>query len=393
MPPSLVATRKAVPQGGERIFGHLNFQWLMPDSSRHAVSAAKIIYYPQYPEVRLSGFLRGSQCIPSEYLREKSGEVYSNRILFLGVDADDGVLAFLVVGNESLRDELRAEASYDTAAGLNQIDLLHEGMSSRERLIERLRTIHNMGWITGRRLSNGEVTATSAPQAVGYTLEAMLGISANGYNEPDFAGYEIKAMTVAGFGRSENKVVTVMTPEPDLGVYCECSVLEFLKTWGYADKRGRDDRQNFGGIYRVGVRHEATKLTLRLTGYDLDTADRFDPNGYLAFVSDTGVIAAGWTFRKLVECWSRKHAAAAYVPAITEDDPKRFLYGSSILVCEGTDFLMVLSALMAGHMYLDPAIKAEGYSTAAPLIKRRNQFRIQRSEIRRLYRICTNVEI
>jgi hypothetical protein len=393
LPLGLTATRKQKPRGGDRIFGHLDFRWLMPDGSRHSVSAAKIIYYPQYPEVRLSGFLRGSNCIPSEYLREKSGEVYSNRLLFLGVDSTGTVLAMLVVGNDELRGELRSEDGYEVAAGLNRIELLQAGLSSREQLTSRLREIHHAGWISGRRLSGSDIVPTSAPQAVGYTLEAMLGISANGKNEPDFCGYEIKAMTVTGFDQSENKVVTVMTPEPDMGVYHDRSVLEFLTRWGYPDQRGREDRQNFGGIYRVGNRHDTTKLTLTLYGYDPESPDRFEPNGCLALVSDDDVIAAGWTFRKLVECWSQKHTAAAYVPAMCMDDPRRFHYGSRVLVCEGTDFLVVLSALAAGHMYLDPAIKAEGYRTPSPVTKRRNQFRIQRSEIPRLYKISLTVEL
>lgn len=95
----------------------------------------------------------------------------------------------LVVGNNELRVELRSQDGYDVASGLNRIELLQAGLSSREQLISRLRDIHQAGWISGRRLSGSEIVPTSAPQAVGYTLEAMLGISANGNNEPDFAGY------------------------------------------------------------------------------------------------------------------------------------------------------------------------------------------------------------
>ena len=50
-----------------------------------------------------------------------------------------------------------------------------------------------------------------------------------------------------------------------------------------------------------------------------------------------------------------------------------------------------IAPLAAGHMYLDPAIKAEGFSTASPVTKRRNQFRIQRSLIPRLYKKIVNV--
>jgi hypothetical protein len=393
LPAGLTATRKNKPRGGDRIFGHLDFRWLMPDGSIHSVSAAKLIYYPQYPEVRFSGFLRGSNCIPTEFLREKSGEVFTDRLLFLGARSDGVVFGTLIVGHDALRDELRDLQDYDTGAGLNQIELLDAGLTSRERLVTRLKEIHDMGWITGRRLSGTELIATSAPQAVGYTLEAMLGVSANGNNEPDFTGYEVKAMTVSQFGRSENKVVTVITPEPDIGVYQDASVLEFLERWGYADKKGRPDRRNFGGIYRVGTRHETTELTLTLTGYDPHNGDRFDPNGHLSFLSDDGTIAAGWTFRKLVESWSRKHAAAVYVPAISMDGPKRFQYGPKVLICEETDFLLMLSALADGLLHLDPAVKAEGFSTSSPKIKRRNQFRLKRSDIPRLYRSTSVVEL
>lgn len=238
LPRGVTATRKSKARGSDRVFGHLAFEWLMPDGSRHPVSAAKIIYYPQYPEVRFSGFLRGSRCIPSEFLREKSGEVYENRLLFLGVRPDGVVLGFLVVGNDALRVELRDLPHYDTAAGINEIEVLQAGLTSRQRLESRLKEIHEMGWVTGRRLSGENVIPTSAPQAVGYTLEALLGVSANGYNEPDFAGYEVKAMTVPNFDQGENKVVTVITPEPDIGVYQDDSVLAFLTRWGIQTNKG-----------------------------------------------------------------------------------------------------------------------------------------------------------
>lgn len=385
LPLGIEGTRKKKPRGGNRLFGFLDFHWLLPDGATHRVSQAKLIYYPQYPEVRLSGFIRGSKCIPSEYLREKSGEVFENRLLFLGVTPTSQVYGLLAVGQDTLRNEVRSSPQYNTDLALNRLELLRTGQTNRDRLLSALKSVHEEGWTTGRRLSGTEVIPTSAPQAVGYTLEALLGIAANGDNEPDYEGYEIKAMTVTSFESRADKAVTLMTPEPDLGVYHSESVLEFVRRWGYEDQRGRSDRRNFGGVYRAGVRHDRTKLTLTLVGYRSEEDDRFDADGYLALLSDEEVIAAGWTFQKLLQCWTRKHNAAAYVPTMSKDAPKRFKYGPRVLVCEGTDFLLVLRALASGSLYLDPAIKAEQWSSNSPKIKRRNQFRMKRSGLQGLY--------
>ncbi|MGB1129259.1 MAG: hypothetical protein ACPG4K_04365, partial [Haloferula sp.] len=72
MPPGLSSTGKKVKRGQSRIFGHMDFAWAVPDEPLCPAVEAKLIYYPQYPEVRLSGFLRGASLIPSKYLREKS---------------------------------------------------------------------------------------------------------------------------------------------------------------------------------------------------------------------------------------------------------------------------------------------------------------------------------
>jgi len=386
----LTATQKPKTKGGKRIFGHLDYSWLTVGGQQEPARAAKIIYYPQYPEVRLSGFLQRVSSIPSRFLREKSGEKYENRMLFLGTRSSGETVGFLTVGQNDLRIEVRSQPGYDPDAGINRLDLLRDGTTSQARLLARLRAIHEMGWVSGRRLSGSELKPCSAPQAVGYTLEALLGVSANSDNEPDFEGFEIKAMTVPAFGKGDGKVVTVVTPEPDIGVYQEHGVVEFIRRWGYPDKKGRTDRRNFGGIYRAGQRHETTGLSLTLTGYE---PDRMDVDGHLSLVADDGTIAAGWTFQKLVKCWSRKHAAAAYVPALKDKSVCRFRYASNVLLCEGTDLLLVLAAVADGLLYLDPALKAEKWSSGKPKVQRRNQFRIKSRDLPALYRRARMVSV
>lgn len=79
-----------------------------------------------------------------------------------------------------------------------------------------------------------------------------------------------------------------MTPEPTGGFYRERGVEAFVRQFGYADKRERPDRLNFGGVHRVGERHATTHLTMMLPGYDAARGRITDANGCIALVSDPG---------------------------------------------------------------------------------------------------------
>ncbi len=386
MPTGLVATKKNKPKGSDRIFGHLDLWWITQDLTIDNAKFAKLIFYPQYPEVRLSGFVRGTKSIPSRFLREKSGETYENRLLFLGTDRTTRTYAFLAVGHTRLRNQVRNESGYEIDAGLNRIELQNDS-TSEKRLLTTLSDIHRSGWHEGKRLKKGVTIPYNAPNAVGYTLEALMGIEPNGYNAPDYEGFEIKALTSTKLNWSSKKVVTVMTPEPDIGAYCK-SIRAFLEKYGYPDQRGRTDRRNFGGIYKVGgKRHSLTGLILGLTGYSLSDPDHIEPNGRLQLTDEMMEIAAGWSFRKLLEIWTRKHEAAVYVPAISRREPnQQFRYLDQVLICEGADFFRVLRCFLDGDLYLDPSVKAEGWESSTTKIKKRNQFRIKLCSIPKLYK-------
>ena len=196
----------------------------------------------------------------------------------------------------------------------------------------------------------------------------------------------MKQHTVSNFGSVEAGTITLMTPEPTGGFYRETGVEAFVRKFGYADKRGRADRLNFGGIHKVGARHETTHLTMKLTGYDEANSRITDAAGTISLVSDTGVIAAAWGFSGLLEHWSRKHAKAVYVPSQCRKEPARqYHYGDKVRLAEGTDSLRLLTALFAGAVYYDPGIKLENASTANPTNKRRSQFRIASKNISSLY--------
>ena len=46
----------------------LNFSWLSADGRLYSAPEAKLIYYPQFPEVRLSGFLKRCPVTMGEWM-------------------------------------------------------------------------------------------------------------------------------------------------------------------------------------------------------------------------------------------------------------------------------------------------------------------------------------
>ena len=391
--PSIKATKKKKKDSGsDRIFGHLEFYWISPELNCDQASEAKLIFYPQYPETRFSGFLRGTSTVPSEYLREKSGEKYDNRLLFLGTDRASKTYGFLAVGHDDLRVQIRNEAGYDENVGINRLEL-ESTTTAEQRLLLALKKIYLGGWHNGIRLKNGIQVPCTAPQAVGFTLEALLGISPNSDNAPDFEGYEVKAVTVTRSGWDLSKAVTLMTPEPTHGVYCN-SINKFLEEYGYADRKGRSNRQNFGGVHRVGTRHQLTGLLLRLVGYSPARPNQMDLGGSLSLVDDRLEAAAAWSFAKLIDTWKKKHELAVYIQAQKRKNPTvQFQYLEDVRICKGADFFNLLRCLAGGLVYLDPAIKSEGWQSGNAKIKKRNQFRIAMRSIPELYQTSKVVSL
>jgi hypothetical protein len=157
---------------------------------------------------------------------------------------------------------------------------------SRVELLKELHRIHHLGWINSKQLdSNGILKPCNAPQCGGFTLEAEFGIPKNSGSEPDYLGWEVKQYAVDDFEKIESsKPITLMTPEPSGGFYKDNTVEAFIRKFGYNDKRGREDRLNFGGRHFVGLRCAPTRLTMQLTGFDATTGKIIDANGEIALI-------------------------------------------------------------------------------------------------------------
>jgi hypothetical protein len=222
-----------------------------------------------------------------------------------------------------------------------------------------------------------------------------LGIIPNGISDPDFLGWEVKQHHVTKFANSDSGILTLMTPEPKGGYYRDKGVEAFIIKYGYADKAGRADRYNFGGIHFTGTIHPSTGLSLELLGYDLEQRKITDENGSVALVKNGQEIAAAWFFSDLLNHWNRKHNQAVYIPSMKRDMPYlQYSYGHLIRLCEGTDFLRLLAAFADGIVYYDPGIKLENASDPAKKrTKRRSQFRVKSKDIASLYKRVTHIDL
>jgi hypothetical protein len=371
----------------------MNFFWVDGSGNEYPAPGSQLILYPQYPEVRFSGFLTGCKKAPSKLMAARQ----AGRILFLGIRFDGKVYGYVASPDDSLAKEIITHTELPQVGVFSEIFIVDKalGANPRDTLLKELNRIHLSRWIDSKRLdSNKRLLPCNAPHCGGYTLEAELGIIPNGFSDPDFLGWEVKQHNVRKFESYETGVLTLMTPEPTGGHYRKKGVEAFIRKYGYPDKAGRPDRLNFGGIHVVNQTHPTTELTMKILGYDFDKGKIIDENGSIALVKNND-IAAEWYFADLLVHWNRKHNQAVYVPSIKRDSPAlQYHYGYLVRLCEGTDFLRLLGAFACGNVYYDPGIKLENASDPdKKKTKRRSQFRIKSKYISSLYKQITTFDV
>ncbi len=130
-----------------------------------------------------------------------------------------------------------------------------------------------------------------------------------------------------------------------------------------------------------------------LLGYDREAGKICDATGGIALVNLNGDEAAVWRYTEIMAHWNRKHAQAVYIPSMCNKTPDlQYWYGNLVRLGLGTDFLLYLKAISAGHIYYDPGIKLENASTA-PHTKQRSQFRIRSAYVPSLYHEMKTVDL
>jgi len=366
----------------ERFKAKIDFSWIDDEGSIFLAPKAQLILYPKYPEVRFSGFLLGCQKPPSELMKQR----LVNRLLFFSVTQNGKILGYVTSPSSEIANEFN-QTEFDSVHGVFSVIDLPRAKNNRAILLGELKRIHELDWINSKRLDrNGNIMACNAPNCGGYTLEAELGVTPNGYAEPDFMGWEVKQFSVKNFKNTKSKAITLMTPEPTDGLYKSEGAEYFVRTYGYEDKIGKPDRLNFGGVHKIGKRHHLTNLEMQLIGFDVESGKIRNANGRISLLDINGIETASWSFASMLKHWNRKHNQACYVPSLIEKGIQRkYKYGNEIILGTGTDFQLFLAQMAVGNIYYDPGIKLENISTK-PKIKKRSQFRIKSGFLPNLYK-------
>ncbi len=360
----------------------LELRWMDDDGALFDAPNAKLILYPQYPEVRMSGYLLGAKWAPSKIMGTTRAP---GRVLVLGIAPDRKIIGYAAGADEPVARELAQLKGLEPAGVLFRLPGAL-GVGAEQELLDHLCVISQMDWVRSMRLdADGKAVPCAAPNCGGYTLEALLNVTPNGRAEPDFLGWEVKSYTVRNLAKPNGGPVTLMTPEPTGGFYGERGVADFIRRFGYDDMKGRAGRRNFGGIHRIGTKCARSGLTLSLDGFDQATGKISKTTGCIALVGARDIIAASWSFADLLSHWNRKHAATVFVPAQRHADGNAFRFGRQVSLGTGADFLRVLAALAAGLVYYDPGIKLVRHG-GTETVKRRSQFRVHFRSLSVLYR-------
>jgi hypothetical protein len=380
-------------KSGVKFTASLPMSWIDGEGTQYLAPNTKVIFYPQYPEVRFSGFLQGSKWKSKGLFNPDQKGREPGRVLFFGVKPDNHVICYACDSTTALGKEINAGAPFAKTGIFEEVLLSGTAapLDTRLKLLNNLRRIHRKGWIDSKRLdADAHVVPCPSQNCGGYTLEAEFGIIPNGHSGPDYLGWELKQYGVTDLNRPQKKPITLMTPEPTGGFYGDNNVLTFLRKYGRRSSK-HADRLDFTGTHKVGIPNSKTGMTLRLSGYDPngkngEGAITDAEHGAVVLLDRAGDPAALWHFSGLMNHWNRKHQKCAYVVSQTRREPnKQYMYGSRVELGIDTRFNFFLRAMNDGLIYLDPAPKVEGNSSSRPKTKARNQFRINSSYICRLY--------
>lgn len=367
-----VAKHAASP-GKPKLEARLDFAWLDRTGNRHDAPGTRIIDYFQYPEVRMSGFMVGCDAPPDALRRERQAD-YGQRWLVLGTARDGKVLGLVLTERE---DPLAADfpdLPLQGAGGVLRVLLVdaETTASPAELLHAEIAAIVRGGWHASRILKAGGVQPFQGRQGGGYTLEALLGVAANGNKAPDRHGFEVKSFS--------GSRISLMTPTPDYGYQGKRTFREFMARYGRPGRQD-DDSLRFVGIHRCGRIAESTGLGMRVTGYDPKTGSFGEPAsvGVELYDPETGEIAAGWSLDKLANCWNAKHANALYIRCERREGAgiPEYCYSRSWLTGHGTDVWKLLRAIASGLVFYDPADTI--YADGTPKV--RSQWRINSAQL------------
>lgn len=350
--------------------GSIDWNWLSIDGNYKIAPNTKAIFYFQFPEVRLSGFLSACPGAP-DALRRIHQPRFGKRILVFGVGYENNVFALVVT--EHTDPSLFPIPNFERHPTLPAFLLKTLAQNAFSELLEDLRHIRRQGWHISRILQNtvGPPKPFKGTQGGGYTLEALLGIPSNPSKVADRDGIEIKSFS--------STKVSLMTPVPDGGVQAEEGLLNFLKRFG---RQSRNDPElfQFNGWHKYLKRNPTTGLTLTVFGYTKERGFLSNETDVrVGLISDSNEVACSWSYIRLFESWNRKHNRAAYVSSEKRNDARSsvrqsYAFGKTVYLCERTSSRLLLDAIISGDVVYDPGDTSKSNKTQKP--KPRPQWRL-----------------
>lgn len=346
-----LAKRKS-SAGKPKLEALIDMAWLGANGDRYNAPNTRIIDYFQYPEVRMSGFLAGCDAGPDALRRSMLGDLGS-RILVMGTAGDGKVLGLVLTERADPLVASFPELPLAGPRGVLQVLSVdgQAGVAPAEMLRLEISAIVSGGWHSSRINRGGNIVPFTGNQGGGYTLEALLGVAANGNKAPDRHGFEIKSYS--------GSRISLMTPTPDRGFQGDHTFREFMERYGRAAVKA-DGSRRFTGLHKCGVINAKSGLGMRVAGYD-ETSDSFGDAAEVAvelFHHETGEVAAAWSLEKLANCWNAKHANALYLTFEKRDGEgggAEYRYSSRWLQGKGTDVWRLLRAIARGIVFYDPA--------------------------------------
>ena len=387
-------------QGQNKIEAKLDFYWFNNDGNLYNAPNAQLIFYFQYPEVRLSGFFKGCD-IRADCLRREKQLNYGRRILIIGIKENTKIFALVLNEKEDsvVLDfpDLKKDESVDIFLSHNIISSNNIfSASPYDELIDRMKDICGQ-WYSSRRLVNRDEGPIpfAGNQGCGLTLEALLGIEMNSSKKPDFKGIEIKSYKKGGS-------ISLMTPQPDAGERFKLTFRDFMKEYGWQSTNPKHPgRIVFTGPFRIGQINEGKGYDLRIEGYNnlknKFLSDQIFVGLYRLFDNK---LVASWSGKKLLEHWIKKHSEALYVQyeskVVTDNKGKKvkqYLYNGKLLYGKGTSIINFFNALAQSLVVYDPA--DEIYENGTP--KSRSQWRVNVSTFEKqmtvFYDFCEEINL
>jgi hypothetical protein len=368
-------TKRNSAAGKPKLEAQIDFAWLGRNGVRYDAPSTRIIDYFQYPEVRMSGFLKGCVNGPDALRRRMLGE-FGKRILVMGTAADGKVVGVVLTERDDPLVATFPELPLVGSKGVLRVLTIDgdAGTAPAELLRAEISAIVHAGWHSSRINKGGTIVPFTGGQGGGYTLEALLGVAANGNKAPDKHGFEIKS-----FGGSR---ISLMTPTPDRGFQGMHTFREFMERYGRPAVNG-DGSLRFTGLHKCGVVNDKSGLGMRVAGYDR-ISDSFGDAAEVAvelYHAETGEIAAGWSLEKMANCWNAKHANALYITFDSRDGADgqiEYRFASQWLQGKGTDVWKLLRAIDRGTVFYDPADTI--YADGKPKV--RSQWRINSATLK-----------